>query len=103
MGGVPNMKEGQLERRLKREVEKLGGKALKFVSPGMSGVPDRIILFPGGRIFFVELKAPGEHLRPLQEKRAKELQALGFPVLRVDSQAAIENFVRRHKREEKRI
>lgn len=87
------MQESQLERRLKREVKKLGGKALKFESPGMSGVPDRIVLLPEGRLIFVEMKAPGERLRPLQEKRKRELEALGFQVEVIDSEQAIERFI----------
>lgn len=87
------MKEGTLEGRLKREVKKLGGMALKFVSPGMSGVPDRVVLLPGGRIIFVEMKAPGEPLRPLQEKRKEELKALGFQVYCLDSVAAVHTFI----------
>lgn len=79
------MKEQLIENRLKKEIEKLGGKALKFVSPGMSGVPDRIVLLPEGRIIFVELKAPGKKLRPLQELRKKELEKLGFRVECIDS------------------
>ena len=86
------MEERCLERRFKREVEKLGGKALKLTSPGRAGVPDRLVLFPGGRAVFVELKAPGEVVRPLQRKRADELKALGFSVYCLDSVAAIEDF-----------
>ncbi|MDF2902385.1 MAG: hypothetical protein K0S25_23 [Bacillus sp. (in: firmicutes)] len=88
------MKEGPLERRLKKEVERLGGKALKFTSPGLSGVPDRLVLIPCGRLVFVEMKAPGEPLRPLQEKRKRELEALGFKVYKIDSLATIEEFIR---------
>jgi hypothetical protein len=87
------MKEGMLERLLKQEVEKEGGKALKFVSPSMAGVPDRIVLIPGGKIVFVEMKAPGKKLRPLQQKRKSELQALGFYVYCLDSIMAIDAFI----------
>jgi Holliday junction resolvase len=79
------MKESNLERKLKREVERQGGKALKFVSPGTAGVPDRLVLLPGGRLFFVEVKAPGQKLRPIQEKRKRELENLGFKVYVMDS------------------
>ena len=87
------MLENQIERQLKREIEKRGGKALKFTSPGTRGVPDRLVLLPGGRAVFVELKAPGEQLKPLQEKRAKELQILGFKVYRIDSISEIQGFI----------
>ncbi len=89
------MKESQLERLLKREVERYGGKAMKFVSPGLSGVPDRIVLLPGGRIVFAEMKAPGEKPRPLQLKRKKDLEALGFEVRVLDSTDSVKAFVRR--------
>ena len=65
-------------------VKKMGGMAVKFVSPGLDGVPDRIVLLPGGKVAFVELKAPGKKLRPLQEKRKGQLEGLGFPVYVVD-------------------
>jgi Holliday junction resolvase len=89
------LKEGKLERALKRKVEKLGGKALKFVSPGMVGVPDRIILMPKGKILFVEMKAPGEALSPIQDKRKRDLEALGFEVYKIDSNEQIEAFIQR--------
>jgi len=79
------MQESKIEKRLKKEVEKIGGKALKFVSPGMIGVPDRIVLFPQGKIIFIELKAPGKKLKVIQEYRAKELRKLGFRVECLDS------------------
>ncbi len=67
--------------------------ALKFVSPGMVGIPDRLILLPRGRIYFVELKAPGKNLRPLQVKRKRQLEALGFKVYVIDSYEKIQLFI----------
>ena len=87
------MGEKQVERRLKNQVEKRGGKALKFVSPGIRGVPDRIVLLPGARTIFVELKAPGEEMELLQRKRAAELRALGFSVYCLDSFEAVDQFI----------
>lgn len=78
------MLEKEIESLLFRRTKQMGGMALKFVSPGMSGVPDRIILLPGGHIAFVELKAPGKPMRPLQLRRKRQLEILGFPVYRVD-------------------
>jgi hypothetical protein len=89
------MMERTLERRLKREVEKRKAKAWKFVSPGVSGVPDRIILLSGGRAVFIEMKDTGEDLEPLQKKRAQELRALGFEVYDIDSNEKIDDFIRR--------
>ena len=78
------MRERSIEQRLVAETKKRGGLALKFVSPGMDGVPDRIVLMPGGKMAFVELKAPGKAPRPLQQRRAGQLVALGFRVFCVD-------------------
>ncbi len=78
------MLERAVERKLVLEAKKRGGLALKFVSPGMDGVPDRIVLLPHGKLAFVELKAPGKTLRPLQVRRKEQLEALGFSVYCVD-------------------
>ena len=78
------MTEKYIEQKLVRAVRELGGMALKFVSPGLDGVPDRIVLLPMGRIAFVELKAPGKKMRPLQVRRKRQLEALGFLVYCVD-------------------
>ena len=86
------IRESGIEKRLKKEVEKIGGKALKFVSPGTIGIPDRIVLYKGGTIF-VELKSPGKKLRAMQEYRAKELRALGFRVEMIDTVAKVDSFV----------
>jgi len=87
------MLEKQIEARLKREVEKAGGLALKFISTGTGGVPDRIVLLPGKVVVFVELKVPGKKLSPLQLKRKKQLEALGFAVYVLDSYQALEEFI----------
>lgn len=76
--------EKYLEKILKSEAEKRGGLAFKFVSPGMSGVPDRLVLIPSGVMAFVEVKAPGRQMRPLQIKRKRQLEELGFLVYQID-------------------
>lgn len=78
------MRESKIERQLAVAVKKMGGMAVKFVSPGLNGVPDRIVLLPGRKIAFVELKAQGKKPRALQEKRKRQLEALGFPVYVID-------------------
>lgn len=83
------MRENVIERHLAVSAKKMGGMAVKFVSPGLDGVPDRIVLLPGRKIAFVELKAPGKKLRPLQEKRKRQLEALGFPVYVIDDMEQI--------------
>ncbi|ASJ54217.1 nuclease [Brevibacillus formosus] len=87
------MRESALERRLVREVEKIGGKAPKWVSPGNRGVPDRLVILPNGRTVYVEMKAPGEPLEPLQEKWAKTLRKLGHSVYKIDSNSGIDQFI----------
>ena len=83
------MRESSIESYLVRKVKDHGGLCFKFVSPGNPGVPDRIILLPGGRIAFAELKAPGRPLRPLQRRRKAQLEALGFRVYVIDNQEQI--------------
>lgn len=78
------MREKTIETRLVREVKKLGGLAYKLISPSAAGLPDRLVLLPGARCAFVELKAPGQHMRPLQVRRAEEISRLGFPVICID-------------------
>ena len=78
------MREKQIEQKLVRAVKALGGMAVKFVSPGFNGVPDRLVLLPGGKVAFAEVKAPGEIPRPLQVKRKSQLEALGFLVYVID-------------------
>lgn len=72
------MRESVIESRLRKGVERAGGRCLKFVSPGHTGVPDRIILMPGGRVYFAETKAPGEKERARQEYVQRKLAELGF-------------------------
>ncbi len=79
------MREKEIEKYLIRQVRKSGGLCLKFISPGWSGAPDRICLWPGGKVVFVEIKRPGAKPRPLQKRRAEVLRELGFNVWVVDS------------------
>ena len=87
------MLEKQIENKLTRSVKKAGGIALKFVSPGFAGIPDRLVLLPDGMCAFVELKAPGKHTRPLQTVRHRMLQKLGFKVYVIDSTEQIEGVI----------
>lgn len=79
---MTNPLEKEIERKLKVLVEgKLGGLCLKWVCPGWSGVPDRILLFPGGRVYFVELKRPkGSKVSGLQAWWRRKLKGLGFTI-----------------------
>lgn len=79
------MSEKSTEQKLVKAVKVKGGLAPKFVSPGFDGVPDRIVLLPFGKIAFIELKAEGRKMRPLQVRRKRQLEALGFSVYCIDS------------------
>lgn len=78
------MREKATEAKLVKAVKSMGGFAPKFVSPGFDGVPDRLILLPKGKIAFIELKAEGKELRPLQVRRKRQLEKLGFSVYCID-------------------
>lgn len=72
------MTEKQLEKKLVKAVKDCRGIAYKFVSPGQDGVPDRLVVLPGGKIGFVEVKKPGKgKLRKIQKHQLKKLTALG--------------------------
>jgi len=78
------MKEKIIERKLVNAVKQSGGMCPKFVSPGFDGMPDRLILLPGGMAAFAEVKATGKTPRALQLKRHEQLRALGFQVFVLD-------------------
>ena len=79
------MREKQIEQKFVQAVRKSGGLCLKFVSPNFDGMPDRLILLPGSKIGFAELKAPGKKPRQLQIARHKTLMELAFRVYVIDS------------------
>lgn len=79
------MLEKRIEKRVVDRAKQNGGLAIKWVAPAFSGVPDRIVFLPGGRIIFVELKAPGKGPTPLQQRIHEMLTALGADVRVVDS------------------
>lgn len=84
------MKETEIEKKLVRKVKAKGGIAPKFVSPSYAGMPDRLVLLPGGVFAFAELKAPGMKPRPLQVSRHRLLKSLGFKVYVIDGTEQIE-------------
>lgn len=82
--------EKATEAYLRDEVRKLGGIAYKFVSPGQTGVPDRIVILPGGRIIFVEVKSEGEKSSNNQKRQQNLLRSLGCTVYAdVDTKAKV--------------
>jgi hypothetical protein len=85
-----NKLEKEIEAKLVKMIKSHGGLCLKWVCPGWSGVPDRICLLPGGRIYFVELKRPkGGRISPQQRWWDQKLQALGFFVAYINTEAGI--------------
>lgn len=88
-----NMREKEIEVYLRDAVQRAGGRAYKFVSPGNNGVPDRLVCLPGGQAVFVELKAPGKPPRPLQIHQMGLLKQLGFRVEVIDSKDQVDAFV----------
>jgi hypothetical protein len=91
------MREAYLERKFVNAVKLIGGKAVKFVSPGNRGVSDRLVILPRGRTVYVETKAPGEPLAPLQQKWAEDLRKMGHKVYKIDSLADIDRFIAEQK------
>lgn len=83
------MREKEVEKKLVTAVRNAGGSAPKFVSPGLDGMPDRLVLLPVGMMGFVEIKAPGEKPRPLQLARHRMLRKLGFKVYVLDYEKQI--------------
>ena len=87
------MREYVVENEFVKAVRKAGGVAYKLTSQTTNGLPDRLVLFFPGKTIFVELKAPGKMMRPLQRKRRYQLMKLGFPVLCIDRMQQIRPFI----------
>jgi len=92
------MNEKLLEKKLREEVKKLGGLAIKFTSPSFTGLPDRIVLMPVRRIWFAEIKTTGKSLNPRQKIVKAFLEGLGFPVAVIDDETSLENFLNELKK-----
>lgn len=85
--------EQKIEQKLVQMVRKAGGQCYKFTSPGTAGMPDRCVILPGNKIAFVEVKAPGHRPRPLQQRRHRQLQALGVMVRTLDNPHHIQDLI----------
>lgn len=86
--------ERNVERRLKKGVESLGGRCMKLVSQGNNGVPDRLVLLPGGRCVFVELKRPKYgKLSPVQVAQQNRLASMGFDVRVLSNNLSVDSFI----------
>lgn len=82
------MREVEIEKKIIKAVKVRGGCCPKWT--GWPGCPDRMVLLPHARIGFVEVKAPGERPRPLQESRHRILRGLGFKVYVIDGVGQID-------------
>lgn len=89
------MAEKDIERFLVNSIKKLGGVAYKFVSPGNAGVPDRLIVMPGGKIYFVELKTEKGVPTVLQCRQMDRLFSLGCDVTLLQGLEQVKNFLAR--------
>ena len=87
------MLEKEVEKALTKAIISLGGLCWKFTSPGVVGVPDRLCLLHHRKVAFVEVKRPGEVLRPIQVKRKKQLEELVFKVYVLDSKEKVEEVI----------
>lgn len=96
MPAQPIESEKVLERKLCAQTKDKGGLAIKMISALMSGLPDRLLLFPGARLFFVEMKTTGKKPTKLQLLIHRRLEALGFPVTVIDSTEGINEFFNKH-------
>lgn len=90
------IRENDIERYFKREAEKRGAIVWKFVSPNQSGVPDRIVLMPGGWVAFAEIKAPGKKPRALQKAVFAKMARLDIPVWVIDTKEKADKFIEHH-------
>lgn len=87
------MLESAVEAKLVRGVKALGGIAYKFVSPGTAGVPDRIVVLPGGRVIFAELKTDTGRLSPGQKVQLDRLRTLGAEAVVVRGSSGVTEFL----------
>lgn len=87
------MREKLTEQKLVRAVKATGGVAVKFVSPGFDGMPDRLVLLPGSKMAFVEVKRMCCKPRPLQLRRHEMLRSLGFLVYVLDDERLIQSLL----------
>lgn len=85
--------EKLLEPRLRNEVKKMGGLAIKFSSHVTTGMPDRMVLMPGGRIYFVELKSTKKKPTPLQALQIRTLRLMGFVSEVIDDREGLDLFI----------
>ena len=90
---MEKIRESEIERYLVDKVKGIGGLCMKWVSPGNSGVPDRIVIFDKG-VYFIELKRPGESPRALQAETIRRLQRQDMIAFVIDEKLKIDKFIK---------
>lgn len=93
------MLEKDIEKILVKGVKRLGGCAYKWVSPGKDGVPDRIVVLPGGIIWFAELKADKGVVSPRQEYQLRYLESLGLNTIVLRGETEVREFLAAREKE----
>ena len=91
------MNEKSIERKLREGIKKQGGLALKLFSPSFTGLPDRMVLMPGGWVRFAEIKTTGKKLSPRQQVVKPMLENLGFEVWVIDNEEILNKFLNERK------
>lgn len=94
IAGHALLSEKALEAYLVKRVKMLGGVALKYSNPTCTGFPDRLLLLPGGRTAWCELKSRGKKPRAVQQARIQQLRELGQAVYVVSSRDEIEKMIK---------
>lgn len=88
----PKKREKSIESYFTDKIKSIGGICYKFVSPGNSGVPDRVVLYKGC-VAFIELKRPGAKPRKLQRLVMQDIIGQGVPAFAINSKEQVDNFI----------
>ena len=84
--------EKDIENYLKKEAKKVDAISYKFTSPGIRGVPDRILIYRG-TVWFLEIKAPGKLATSLQMYHIERIREAGGNAKVLDSKAAVNTLI----------
>lgn len=94
--------EKSLDKKLREEVRKAGGWSIKLHTTFIKGMPDRLLLFKGGRVAFAEIKTKGQKPKPIQTAVHRRLKKLGFDVYVVDDNSVINRIIKEYERHQAR-
>lgn len=91
---MAKMNEKYIEKKLRERVSDIGGLALKFTSAFYTGMPDRLVLMPGMKMYWVEVKSTGKKLSANQVASKRRLEVLGFEVYVIDDSEKLQDFLK---------